>query len=94
MNNAKRAVKNRPDWLTKEVLSADKIPSAEIQYKLVSAAMNTRIEGVSFWEIGKNLQYQNPGLIPFKAEYEVAAGYWHWLRGELGIGERKGWQLD
>lgn len=85
MNEAKRIVKSRPIWLTKEMLSANEIPTIDIQRDLVSTAMNTRLKGVDFWEIGKQLQAQHLDAIPFKTEYEVAAGYWHWLRGELGM---------
>ena len=89
MNEAKRTVKNRPDWLTKAVLKADEIPPGRVQRDLVNTAMNTRVEGVDFWIIGKRLQVQNPGVIPFKTEYEVAAGYWYWLRGELGLNQKE-----
>ena len=85
MNDTKRTVKNRPNWLTKAVLKADEIPSERVQRDLVNTAMNTRVEGIDFWDIGKRLQRQNSGKIPFKTEYEVAAGYWYWLRGELGL---------
>lgn len=85
MTEAKRIVKARPDWLSEKVLRADEIPSVEFQGKLVMTAMNTRVKDVDFWEIGKKLQYLYPGKIPFKTEFEVSAGYWHWLRGELGM---------
>ena len=85
MKDAKQIVKNRPKWLTKAVLSADEFPPFDVRRKLVDTAMTTRVEGVRFWDIGKQLQHDNPGKIPDRAELEVVAGYWHWLRVQLGI---------
>lgn len=44
--------------------------------------MNTHIKGVDFWTIGKRLQITHH-QIPFKTEYEVAAGLWYVVRKEI-----------
>lgn len=52
---------------------------------LTNTAMNRSPEGVSFWDIGKQLQFTpgNHGKIEFRCQDEVVAGYWHWLRSSL-----------
>lgn len=82
---AKDAVSQRPEWLTKELLAEHEVPPSSYQADLVDESMNTHVEGVDFWAIGKHLQWNHPdgNKIPFKAEYEVAAGYWYWIREQL-----------
>ena len=75
---------NRPEWITDKALAAEVIPSKAVLRKLVNTAMNTHVAGIDFWNMGKRLQTEYPGKIPYKTELEVAAGYWYWLRkGEV-----------
>jgi len=43
------------------------------------AAMHQPKEGPDYWNIGKQLQREHDG-IPFKTEYEFAAGLWKIIR--------------
>lgn len=63
------------------------VPSLSVLHALISTAMNTHPKGVDLWNIGKHLQMKHDG-IPWKTEFEVAAGLWHLVRSEI-LAERE-----
>lgn len=59
------------------------VPERAVLSALLGTAMNTRSPpGVDLWEVGKSLQAKHDG-IPWKTEYEVAAGLWWLVRSEI-----------
>ena len=60
-------------------LDSEDTPVREVLGSLVNVAMNFRDEEIDLWVIGKQLQREY-GVIPFKTEYEVAAGLWQYVR--------------
>lgn len=54
------------------------VPSTVVLAFLMPAAMNS--PGMNLWERGKQLQREHTGQIPFKTEYECAAGLWDLIR--------------
>lgn len=78
---------DRLDASRRETVEADlktlpEVPTYATLSALVNVAMNTHIKGVDLWNIGKHLQMKHH-QIPFKTEYEVAAGLWHIVRKEI-----------
>lgn len=63
------------------LIDLPQIPNMAVLQFLMHAAMNSR--GMDFWNRGKELQRDNPNTIPWKTEYECAAGMWDCIRSGL-----------
>ena len=66
--------------LNQALLDLPAVPDAPALRAIQHAAMNTRLpKHMDLWQRGKTLQKEHGG-IPFKTEYECAAGLWSILR--------------
>ena len=75
--------------LDKALLELPVVPSHEVMRMLIHAAMNSPSPLSNYWETGKKLQQEYPGLIPWKTEYECAAGLWAAMRAGI-LAQRAG----
>jgi hypothetical protein len=72
-------------WITPELLAQHLvIPYHLMPEGFMSFVMNNSPEGVDLYEMGKQLQWHSVDghKIPWKTEYEIAAGYWQWRKQE------------
>ena len=77
--------------LDRALIGLPEVPPIEVLRLLVHGAMNTGKKKLprDLWEIGKKIQEKHNSVtgsetpIPFRTEYECAAGLWHLIRAAL-----------